>query len=816
MNNLIKKEQKINHLIKNSIKALSDKWFSIRSSMISATDFGTILGINHSNTVGDLLDKKIYNLRMVDNKYTLHGKKFEDQAIQILEKKLNINIKEIGFTISNDKTYLGATPDGITIYDNEIHLIEIKCPFTRQIDGCVPYNYYSQMQLQMYVCDVKKCLFFECEFEEINKEKYNTLDDTYTKGYNKEYNIYWILHDSNLVLVERDDTFLNKYFGKLNSFHKKLETVKNTKKNSKKRKLNEIDESQNKRRKLNTGTITTNSFVLSRNHMKNYVIKSKCNVWLNFFGNKYYKEHKKENQFTKELLKRSKYFKKKYNDKLINKCIERNLSYKILPKFYKFNDYLYELTMKYMKDNVDVIINPMLYYKKEDIFCNSSYIMKGKTFTTLYNSAENEDIKFSRQENNKYHIVNKVIKNIKFTNEGKTLSNNQNQIHYLYTNRFDNYILSSMQKFKINKSFIIGTKWNYVKDGIKHSDNCDSKVGYYIHDNGKDELEIKKYKKWINNIYKDDDKYILLNDNTYRPSYSKSENTDWTDFKKYLLEQHNDINLLYGVGRKKQKLFHDENIYSWKDDNLTSLLNNEEKMRKFKISKKDSNIMKKIIHLNKTKSTDLIYPTIINNFGNWLQDDTVEIYTDFETLNDFIGPINMIYLIGMYVKFPNNKFKYYSFFATEITLKGERDIMKEWLNKIKEIKREYKLNYEPNIYCWSKAEQNFINQYNKRHNSHINVKFIDLLELIKQETILIKGNIYGFSIKDVVKYMYQHKMINRNYKLDCNSGDLSIISAIKYYQYNDKKEYVDLIKYNEVDCCVMFDILNYFRNYYSK
>jgi uncharacterized protein YprB with RNaseH-like and TPR domain len=73
----------------------------------------------------------------------------------------------------------------------------------------------------------------------------------------------------------------------------------------------------------------------------------------------------------------------------------------------------------------------------------------------------------------------------------------------------------------------------------------------------------------------------------------------------------------------------------------------------------------------------------------------------------------------------------------------------------------------------------------------------------------------GFSIKDYVKHMHHHGLITRNYKLDCNSGDKSIISAIKYYEDNDTKELEDLIKYNEVDCAVMHEIISAFRNKYT-
>ena len=54
-----------------------------------------------------------------------------------------------------------------------------------------------------------------------------------------------------------------------------------------------------------------------------------------------------------------------------------------------------------------------------------------------------------------------------------------------------------------------------------------------------------------------------------------------------------------------------------------------------------------------------------------------------------------------------------------------------------------------------------------------------------------------------------------NYKLECNSGDKSIISALEYYNNNDIDKYWNLIKYNEIDCTIMYEILTYIRNYYK-
>ena len=45
-------------------------------------------------------------------------------------------------------------------------LLEIKCPLYRTITGEIPLYYWIQMQIQMEVCNMPECDYFECNFRQ--------------------------------------------------------------------------------------------------------------------------------------------------------------------------------------------------------------------------------------------------------------------------------------------------------------------------------------------------------------------------------------------------------------------------------------------------------------------------------------------------------------------------------------------------------------------------------------------------------------------------------------------------------------------------
>jgi putative phage-type endonuclease len=170
----------------------SKEWFSQRSRMITASDIGTALGINHYEPQYKVILKKLITIPFAGEKACYHGKKYETIAAQIYSYRMNVMVYEYG-CIEDSCGFLGASPDRIVDVfklDN-IHktnlvgrMVEIKCVDTRKINmrshdikEIIPEYYYPQPQIQMQCCDLDECDFFQCNIKEYaNREEF--INDT--------------------------------------------------------------------------------------------------------------------------------------------------------------------------------------------------------------------------------------------------------------------------------------------------------------------------------------------------------------------------------------------------------------------------------------------------------------------------------------------------------------------------------------------------------------------------------------------------------------------------------------------------------------
>lgn len=182
----------------------STGWHNSRRYRLTASNFGAAAGVNKYCSPDQLLVQMI-SPSFVGNVATRYGTEQEPIACkQYLEELIDFNLshREVGLVVSQKYPFLGASPDGII--STELHqkllqrvppklgeslilrtfdissgptakplwsppsldhkfLLEIKCPFRKQLYGCIEQHvphYYAQIQGCMQVMDLPYCHFY--------------------------------------------------------------------------------------------------------------------------------------------------------------------------------------------------------------------------------------------------------------------------------------------------------------------------------------------------------------------------------------------------------------------------------------------------------------------------------------------------------------------------------------------------------------------------------------------------------------------------------------------------------------------------------
>lgn len=164
----------------------SKEWFDQRKDKLTSSDAATALGINpYKKPIQLLLEKCGAGRSFEGNKSTLHGQKYEDEAIgkyEILMTKENHTFGMISFAdldpirstketskkfIDAKYHFLGGSPDGVSIDkiitdESVLTQLEVKCPDARKIKhGQIPIYYFPQVQLNMFIMDIDVTDFIE-------------------------------------------------------------------------------------------------------------------------------------------------------------------------------------------------------------------------------------------------------------------------------------------------------------------------------------------------------------------------------------------------------------------------------------------------------------------------------------------------------------------------------------------------------------------------------------------------------------------------------------------------------------------------------
>lgn len=212
---MMSKEEIINLSWDTIKQSKCDKWFKERRSRISASSKAHNIKVRKTKTVESLVMDMLHpkNFSAASTQYGIRN---ESQAKQEYQRQFNCNVEAVGVIVSESQPWLCASVDGVVVKDGCAYkLVEFKCPSTCEKKPIVDLNekkcnvnylhfqgtrvelkmssqYYTQCQVQMYVCGFTVCDLF-----------------VYTPIENSSY----------CVEVHRNETFLKETIGKCEQFY---------------------------------------------------------------------------------------------------------------------------------------------------------------------------------------------------------------------------------------------------------------------------------------------------------------------------------------------------------------------------------------------------------------------------------------------------------------------------------------------------------------------------------------------------------------------------------------------------------------------
>ena len=572
---------------------------------------------------------------------------------------------------------------------------------------------------------------------------------------------------------------------------------------NKKRKLDEnIDNSICKKPKIDK-EFNKNEFV-SPSHIKNFVLKDPIIDYL-----EYYKINTPKQK--PSIKRKIKIKQNNFEDFIKNKGIEyeKTVMQKFISKSIVINGPVnaesYNKTIDALNNKNPIIYQGVLFNEIDKTYGCPDLIIRGDKLNELFN--QNEPI-------DKYYIIDIKFSSIRLSADKSYILNSDMIPAYktqilLYTKAL-NLLLNQ----NVTKGFILGKKYLSESKGVKdiifnYNYNILATIKYDSVDSNYNNI-LNNAINWIFKLRNEGSQWQLLPKPSVEelyPNMSNNKDGKWRSIKKQIAEQINELTLLVNVGVEQRKNAFKNQVFSYKDNNCNSCV--------LGLNGKRGIVVDEIISINSSSSTDIIRPAKINySIIDWrkLPDNQMEFYLDYETTTDF-DELNFIFMIGVGFINKENKWEFKCMVAKNDTLIAQIEMFNDFWNFIDQILEEYKKEEGVFIH-WTHAEQTFFNKIKNIIKCKDKI-FLDLYQMFITEPIVIKGAL-NFSLKTIANAMYNNGLIKTKWDSDstCSNGLDAMLIAHKLYESNKIvkiEDMKDIAYYNEVDCKVLYEILNYLR-----
>ena len=166
----------------------SEAWLQGRKTRFGGSEMGIINTTNkkRKKEITGFLQNKVNGV-FTSNLYCWWGTTFEVVAKSYLKYKYNWEIHEFG-AIPSSEYPVAFSPDGLFIHsDGDLWLLEIKCPFLRNVVNETPISldYHLQVQMGMTILPIEKCKFVQIKFRRC-KSYHIGKEGKYSRDFHRE------------------------------------------------------------------------------------------------------------------------------------------------------------------------------------------------------------------------------------------------------------------------------------------------------------------------------------------------------------------------------------------------------------------------------------------------------------------------------------------------------------------------------------------------------------------------------------------------------------------------------------------------------
>jgi predicted RecB family nuclease len=309
------------------------------------------------------------------------------------------------------------------------------------------------------------------------------------------------------------------------------------------------------------------------------------------------------------------------------------------------------------------------------------------------------------------------------------------------------------------------------------------------------------------------------------------EDGPWQHAKREIAAALEELTLLWYVGPTGRRAAHEAGVFRWRDPACTPAVVDL-------TGPKRTETLERILDVNRSSGTPPVQPDRVSAVeAEWRPFRKVEFYVDFETATDLAddflkiperGGQPLVFIIGC-GHLENERWQFRQFVAEDLTEPSEALSINNWLEHMTEVYRRIDPQDGPStVFHWAHHEQStFETAYNSAKARHPNEgwptpRFFDLhMRVVREEPVVVRGAL-GFGLKGIGQALHRHGLIATHWQDGPTDGLGAMVGSWWCYK-EAKRQNVpvtalnlmqEIIRYNEVDCRVMMEILQYLRSHH--